>query len=103
MEEQRLTIAVDAIFPNDNNQYINVGGELSFLNNLVAFRAGYKNLFLGDYEINGVSYNTSQEGLTLGAGINYDGLEYFGVSMDYAFQEFKYLGDTHSFGVRLRF
>jgi hypothetical protein len=93
MDDQRLTIATDALFPNDNNQSLNVGGELALLKDLIAFRAGYKSLFLDD----------SQEGLTLGAGINYDNLEYFGVSIDYAFQEFKYLGDTHSFGVRLRF
>jgi hypothetical protein len=103
MDEQRFTVAVDAIFPNDNNQCVNVGGEVSFLNDLVAFRVGYKNLFLSESEINGQSYDNSQEGLTLGAGVNYNALEYFGVSVDYAFQEFKYLGDTHSFGVRLRF
>ena len=103
MDEQRFTVAVDAIFPNDNNQYLNIGGEVSFLNDLVAFRAGYKNLFLSESEINGQSYENSQEGLTLGAGVNYNSLEYLGVSVDYAFQEFNYLGDTHSFGVRLRF
>ncbi len=93
MEEQRLILAFDVLFPNDNSQYVNVGGELALLDNLIAFRAGYKTLFL----------DNSQEGLTLGAGLNYDDLEYFGISVDYAYQQFKYLGDTHSFGVILRF
>jgi len=93
MDEQRLTLAVDALFPNDNEIFFNVGGELALLNNLFAVRAGYKTILVDD----------SPEGLTLGAGLNYDGLEYFGISVDYAYQEYQYLGDTHSFGVRLRF
>lgn len=93
MEEQRLILAVDVLFPNDNSQYVNVGGELALLDNLIAFRAGYKTLFL----------ENSQEGLTLGAGINYNSSEYFGISVDYAYQQFKYLGNTHSFGITLRF
>ena len=92
LENQRFTIAVDATHANDNAEYINVGGELALFDDLLYFRGGYKALFLED----------SQEGLTLGVGINY-GLEgiYFG--FDYAFQEYEFLGNTHSFGVRLRF
>jgi hypothetical protein len=93
LDEQRLTLATDALFPNDNEIFFNVGAELALLNNLFAIRAGYKTIMVDD----------SPEGLTLGAGLNYDGMEYFGISVDYAFQEYQYLGNTHSFGVRLRF
>ncbi|GAB4287400.1 MAG: hypothetical protein Kow0098_03890 [Ignavibacteriaceae bacterium] len=93
MDNQRFTIAVDGIHPNDNSQWINVGGEIALLDEQVMLRAGYKTLFLED----------TQEGLTIGAGINYSGFEYFKISVDYAFQEYDYLGDTHSFGVRLGF
>jgi hypothetical protein len=93
LEGQRLILAIDVLFPNDNAQYANVGGELSFLDNLIALRAGYRALFLTD----------DQEGLTLGAGLNYDGVDYFGISVDYAYQQYQFLGDTHSFGVILRF
>ena len=92
LDEQRLTVAVDAAHPNDNAEYINVGGELSLLNNLISLRGGYKTLFLED----------SQEGLTLGVGLDY-GLGVFAVEVDYAFQEYDFLGDTHSFGVLFRF
>jgi hypothetical protein len=44
----------------------------------------------------------SQEGLTLGVGINYN-IEVINFGFDYAFQEYEFLGDTHSFGVRLQF
>ena len=45
-DEQRLTIAVDATHPNDNAEYVNVGGELSIFDNLISLRGGYKALFL---------------------------------------------------------
>jgi hypothetical protein len=92
LENQRLTVAVDATHANDNAEYINVGGELALFDELFFLRGGYKALFLKD----------SQEGLTLGVGLNY-GLGVFSIGFDYAFQEFSYLGDTHSFGVRLKF
>jgi len=93
LDQHRLTIAIDATHPNDNNQYVNVGGEFSLFNDLVSFRGGYKTLFLKD----------SQEGLTLGAGIKYDGLKFFKIAIDYSFQKLKYLDNMHSFGVILSF
>lgn len=93
MNSNRLTLAVDANHPNDNAQYVNVGGELGLLDDLVSLRGGYKALFLQD----------SEEGLTLGAGLNYGGLGFLGISVDYAFQQYKHLGDTHSFGILLKF
>lgn len=92
-DEHRLTIAIDAIHPNDNNQWVNLGGELSLFNDLISLRGGYKALFLKD----------TQEGLTLGAGIKYDGLKYFRIEVDYSYQQMKYLDNLHSFGVMLSF
>ena len=91
-ENQSLTVAIDATHANDNAEYVNIGGELGLFNDLLYLRGGYKALFLDD----------SQEGLTLGVGINY-GLEVINFGFDYAFQEYDFLGDTHSFAVRLRF
>jgi hypothetical protein len=91
-EGQRLTLAVDATHPNDNGEYVNVGGELSFLDNLVSLRGGYKALFLQD----------NQEGLTLGAGLNYT-LGVFSFGFDYSYQQFEFLSYTHSFGVSFKF
>lgn len=93
LDEHRFTIAIDAIHPNDNNQWINVGGEISLFNNLVSLRGGYKTLFLKD----------TQEGLTLGAGIQYDGLGFFKIAVDYSYQQLKYLNNMHSFSVILGF
>lgn len=92
LDEQSITLAADATHSNDNSEYINLGAELSLFNDIVFVRGGYKALFLND----------SQEGLTFGVGINY-GLEVIDFGFDYAFQEFEYLGDTHSFAVKLKF
>lgn len=92
IEGQRLTIAVDATHPNDNAEYVNVGAELSLLDNLLTLRGGHKALFLED----------SQEGLTLGAGIRY-GFGPFAVGVDYAFQKYDFLGDIQSFSVSFIF
>jgi hypothetical protein len=92
LREYRFTIAVDATHPNDNEEYVNIGGELSLLNNLVSLRGGYKGLLLED----------NQEGLTFGAGLNY-ALGVFAIGFDYAYQDYKYLGYTHSFGIGVKF
>ncbi|MDI6765528.1 MAG: PorV/PorQ family protein [Bacteroidota bacterium] len=93
VENQRFTIAIDAAHPNDNAQYVNFGGELALMGEIIFLRGGYKTLFLKD----------SQEGLSLGIGLNYTGLGYLGFTMDYSYQKYDYLGDTHSFGIILRF
>jgi Uncharacterised protein family (UPF0164) len=92
LDGQRLTLAVDATHPSDNAEYVNVGGELSIFDDLLSFRGGYKALFLKD----------NQEGLTLGAGLNYV-LGVFAVGFDYSYQQFEFLSYTHSFGVHFNF
>ncbi|MBU1096110.1 MAG: PorV/PorQ family protein [Bacteroidetes bacterium] len=93
LNNQRLTLAVDANYPNDNQQWVNVGGELSLFNELIELRGGYKTIFLED----------AQEGLTAGIGINYKNMGPLDISVDYAFQKYEYLDDVHSFGVILSF
>jgi hypothetical protein len=92
LDGQRLIIAVDAAHPSDNLEYLNIGGELSIFDNILSLRGGYKGLFLED----------NQEGLTLGAGLNY-ALGIFSFGFDYSYQEYKYLSYTNSFGVSFKF
>lgn len=93
MEGQRLTLAADAALPSDNTQYMNVGSELALFNEMVFLRAGFKTLFMRDRE----------EGLTLGGGLKYRGAGRLNLSIDYAFQDFRFLGDVHTFGIHLGF
>jgi len=93
VEGQRLTLALDAALPSDNTQYVNAGGELGLFNDLVFLRGGYKTLFIRDRE----------EGLTAGAGLRYNQLAGLKLTIDYAYQDFTYLGDVHTFGIQLGF
>ncbi len=93
MENQRFTLAVDGIVPNDNDQSVNIGGELAFLDDMISLRGGYKSLFLKD----------SQEGLTLGLGFKYNRPGFINIGVDYSYQQYKYLGNVQSFGVILKF
>lgn len=54
----RVTLAADALHPNDNYESVNVGGEYAFREQFL-LRGGYKSLFLRD----------SEEGLTAGVGL----------------------------------
>lgn len=88
-----LTVATDVIYPNDNKPWLNIGTEIGLLNNLVQLRAGYKSLYLPD----------AQEGLTAGIGIFYNKIPYFGIKIDYAYQQLKDLDNIHSFAMSLNF
>jgi len=92
LDGQRLTIAADATHPSDNAEFLNVGAEFSFLDNLISVRGGYNGLFLED----------NQAGLTLGVGLNYV-LGIFAFGFDYSYQDYKYLSYTNSFAVSFQF
>lgn len=93
MENQRFTLAVDGIVPNDNNEWVDVGSELALFDEMISLRAGYKALFLVD----------SQEGLTLGVGFKYKRAGFIDIGIDYSYQKFTYLGGVNSFGITIKF
>jgi hypothetical protein len=90
--DNRLTLAADAIHPSDNLQSVNVGAEYCW-NNLVSARVGYKSLFTPD----------SQEGLTLGVGLNYDITSRFNVKFDYGYENFGLLQNIQKFALTVGF
>lgn len=55
-----LTVAVDAVHPNDNYEYLNLGAQYNF-RDWFFLRSGWKTLFLDD----------SEQGFTCGAGMRY--------------------------------
>lgn len=89
MENNRLIVAVDALHPSDDNEYINIGAEYVF-NDLVFLRAGFKEVFLKD----------SQQGLNLGGGINYT-INGTSIGIDYAFLDFGVLDAVHMYSIKL--
>ncbi len=88
----RLTLAADAIHPNDNYEAVNAGVEYSF-KNMFFLRAGYKSLFQKD----------SEEGLTLGVGLNYRLMSTVILKIDYAYADFGVLENVQRFSLGLRF
>jgi len=87
-----ILIAVDAAHPNDNYEFVNVGGEYTF-NDMFSVRGGYKSLFLQD----------SEESLTLGAGFKQHLMGNISIRFDYAWEKFGVLKNIQKFSVGLNF
>lgn len=91
-EESRLTMAVDAIHPNDHTEYLNAGLEYSW-EEMIFLRGGYNSLFEKD----------SEKGLTLGFGLQYRIADLVILGVDYAYQDFGRLTEVHYFSVGVKF
>ncbi len=90
--DHRLVLSTDASHPNDNSESLSVGGEYSF-RQLVAIRAGYRDMFETDGE----------KGLTFGGGLNLRLDQSLRAQFDYAYADFGRLEQTHWFTVNLIF
>jgi hypothetical protein len=89
----RLTIAADAIHPNNDYPNMNAGAEFAFME-IFMIRGGYNALFLKDAE----------GGLSLGVGLNSKMLFSEAiVQFDYAFRDFGRLQNVHMFSVEFKF
>ena len=91
-QNNRLTVGIDAIHPNDNSETVNFGCEYSFSENIF-LRAGYKSTFM----------QNSEEGLTLGFGLMYELSPGIYANLDYAYQDFGVLSYTQHFGIGIKF
>jgi hypothetical protein len=90
-EDYDWIIAMDAVHPNDNKEYVSTGTEVTIYDKL-SLRAGYRQLFLED----------SEGGLTLGFGIqvNAMGSE---LRIDYANVDYGRLDKHNKFSLILAF
>ena len=91
-EKNRVTVAVDAVHPNDNTENLNFGAEYVY-NDLLFLRIGYKNLFT----------RNSEEGFTAGAGIEYGPFGNTLLYVDYAYQDFGLLNNVQRFSLGFKF
>lgn len=96
LQNQRITVAIDALHPNNNSESINIGGQYTY--DLPGYgslnlRAGYKGLFLVD----------SQYGLTLGFGVNLNFLNNQSIKIDYTYRKVGILGNVHAYSVGIAF
>lgn len=87
-EQLQLTASVDLVHPTDNNEWVNWGMEITFLNSL-ALRGGYR-------------LNTDEGEFSLGAGIVSPSLAGFRPKIDYAYSSYgDIFGAIHRFTVAL--
>jgi len=88
----KVTLAGDAVRPSDNDQFVSLGGEVSW-SNTVFFRGGHKSVFS----------NAQEEGLSLGAGLRYP-MEGLGtLDVDYAFTKFGLFGNLNTIALGISF
>ena len=86
----RLTLAVDALHPNNNTESVNVGGQYQLsipAFGKLALRAGYKAMFMED----------SEYGPTFGGGLVLNLMGNVGLRIDYAYKSVGLLGNFHSY------
>ncbi|MEN3038229.1 MAG: PorV/PorQ family protein [Candidatus Kryptonium sp.] len=91
-ESQRLTTAIDAIHPNDNTEYVNLGVEYSF-KEIFFLRGGYKSLF----------EKGGEQRYTFGAGIRYALAKGVAFVVDYAYLDFGRLKNVQYITLSVKF
>ncbi len=92
-ENQHLTLAVDAMHPNDNTENMNVGFEYTGIQNILAIRGGY----------NAIGQRDGESSYTIGGGLRYAIEGGTTVKFDYAFENFGRLENVHKFSVGIAF
>lgn len=85
----KMLWSVDAVSPNDNTNYINIGLEFSFLNDLLRLRSGINSLFLSDNE----------KEFSLGLGLKIPSIGKNNILMNYSYESMKFLGVTQQIGI----
>ena len=88
----RLTLAVEALNPNNSEQYLNVGAELGLMNDLVMLRGGYSEILMDD----------PVRSFSLGAGLRYR-FAPLNVAFDYAYERQEYFEDVNRLTLSVRF
>jgi hypothetical protein len=88
--DSNLILAVDALHPSDDLEYVNVGGEYVF-HEMFFLRGGYKELFAKD----------SEAGLSFGGGIRYNMMGSTDLRFDYSYVDFGVFDAVHMFSVDL--
>jgi hypothetical protein len=88
----RLTLATDALMPNDNDGSVNVGGEFAW-SDMVFLRGGYKSVFAA----------SAEDGLSLGAGLKYTAAGIGALEVHYAWTEFGAFGNLNTIALGISF
>jgi opacity protein-like surface antigen len=91
-EYQRVTMAVDALSPNDYHEYVNTGIEYGF-RDMVFLRGGYKGFGVSNQEV----------GYSVGGGLNYALDQSLKLKLDYAYTDFGRLENAQRISLTIGF
>ncbi|MBZ0198280.1 MAG: PorV/PorQ family protein [Ignavibacteriaceae bacterium] len=86
-EDWVLTLASDAVIPNNQSTYGNFGGEITW-NKIISLRGG----------LNSVGKEAAEEGYTVGAGVQYDFGGFF-AKIDYSYSDFGIFKQIQRFAI----
>ena len=100
----KYLIAVDAIHPNNNPEYLNVGVEYSAMD-MVFLRLGQSHtLYQQNFFEDGVKvHEGSEQGISVGMGIKYQVPRGPKLRIDYVFTEFGVFNDVQGYSITVSF
>ena len=100
----KYLVAVDAIHPNNNPEYLNVGVEYSAMD-MVFLRLGQSHtLYQQNFFEDGVKvHEGSEQGLSVGMGIKYQIPRGPNLRIDYVFTEFGVFNDVQGYSISVSF
>lgn len=90
--DQRITVALDGLTPNDYSEYLNAGFEYGFRES-VFIRGGYK----------GIGVSNQEVGFSLGGGVNYAFDQSLKLKLDYAYTDFGRLENAQRLSLAIAF
>ncbi len=96
-QKNRLTFSMSASDPNDAFMSANFGFEYEW-NAILSLRAGYRGMSIEGSPLQG--YQTA--GYTFGVGVKYE-IEFVQLNLDYAFMDFKVLGNSQHITLGINF
>jgi len=103
-EQNKLTIAIDAITPNDNFETVNTGFEYGW-NQSLFLRAGYKSLIYDNSDKWDEIFMSeeTEKGMTVGFGLNLRLEGTMKIQIDYAYADLGRLDNSQRFSLLLHF
>ena len=100
-EKMKCLIAVDAIHPNNNPEYLNLGLEYNALD-MFFLRVGQSHTFY-ELALNDGGGSGPEQGLSFGAGIKYKIPRGPMLNIDYAFTDFGVFKNIEGYSISIRF
>ena len=88
-----LVLSLDAVSPNDNANYINFGGKINLLEGLISVYGGVNSLFLDDAESE----------FCFGIGIRLPSFMRNALSINYTYEEMKFLGSSQQMSISINY